>query len=142
MTCVFTSGIDARPILTFHSINVVVILMKHKVYGGNITVVVCSTHLLYDSVDPLPSKEMDEVTNFCWKTYFTLILGCIANYQNVTWEILSSSPKIRALLESCVLPEVTKLFTFLLNIPATNMFVEQSSSVFMRVHTYLPSVQS
>jgi hypothetical protein len=51
-TYVFTSGIDARPILTFCNINVVVVLVKYKVYGENITVVVCSTYLLYDSVDP------------------------------------------------------------------------------------------
>jgi hypothetical protein len=114
-TCVFTSGVDARPILTFCSINFVAVLVKYEVYGENITVIVCSTYLLYDSVDPSPSKEMAEVANCCWERYFTLILGCDANFQNVMWGILSSSSRVRALLESCILPQVSKLFTFLFN---------------------------
>jgi hypothetical protein len=62
---VYTAGFDTTPIPALCSMDVVVILVKYRVNGEGIMVVLCSSYLPYDSAGPPPSKEMAEVFNYC-----------------------------------------------------------------------------
>ncbi|XP_044759169.1 uncharacterized protein LOC123316922 [Coccinella septempunctata] len=47
--------------------------------------VVCSAHLPYDSPDPPPSRELEELVEFCQRKGWPLLVGCDANAHHILW---------------------------------------------------------
>lgn len=61
----YSSGIDATPIQVLCTMDVVMVLVKYNIYSEDRNVMLCSTYLPQNSVDPLlSSKEMVEVIKF------------------------------------------------------------------------------
>ena len=52
--------------------------------GGNI-LVVASTYMPYDSIDPPPPKILEELTLFCKEKKWSLLIGADANSHNTVW---------------------------------------------------------
>jgi hypothetical protein len=53
--------------------------------GGNRELVVTSAYLPYDSDEPPPSKEVKDITDYCYSRKKQLIIGCDANAHHTLW---------------------------------------------------------
>jgi hypothetical protein len=78
--------------------DVVAILVIYQVYSESKNVVVCSAHLPYHSADPLLSKEMVEVINYCKEKQLGLVLRCDANSHHDERESSDINPRGRVML--------------------------------------------
>ena len=76
-----TSNIDAWLLGQFCNEDQVAIAFK----TNQTIMVVCSTYMPYDSVDPPPPKLMRDLTSFCEQKGWGLIIGADANSHNTAW---------------------------------------------------------
>ena len=61
--------------------------------------VVCSAYLPYDSEDPLPSKELEELVRYCEKENLHLVVGCNSNTHHSARDITNCDSRGEALVE-------------------------------------------
>jgi hypothetical protein len=47
--------------------------------------VVCPIYLPYDSEDPPPSKEFEDLVRYCEKETLCLVVGCDSNAHRTVW---------------------------------------------------------
>jgi len=63
----------------------VTILIKYIVDGAERRLVVYSAYLPYDSEDPPPSRELEELVRYCENENLHLIVGCDSNAHHSVW---------------------------------------------------------
>jgi hypothetical protein len=61
--------------------------------------VICSAYLLYDSEDPPPTKELEELVRDCEKEHLYLINGCDSNAHHSAWGSTNCNDRGEALVE-------------------------------------------
>ena len=62
-----------------------VVLVKYVEDGEEGWLVVHSAYLPYDSEDPPPSRELEELVQYCENENLYLIVGCDSNAHPTTW---------------------------------------------------------
>jgi hypothetical protein len=65
--------------------DLVAILVKYNEEGVERRLVVCSAYLPYDSEDPPPSRELEDLVRFCENEGIQLLVGCDSNAHHTTW---------------------------------------------------------
>jgi len=60
---------------------------------------VCSAYVSYDSKDPPPSREMEELVRCCENENLRLIVGCDSNAHNTVWRSTNCNGRWESLLE-------------------------------------------
>jgi hypothetical protein len=62
-------------------------------------VVICSAYLPYDSEDPPPSKELEELVHYCEEELLHLIVRCDSNAHHTAWGSTDCNGRGEALVE-------------------------------------------
>jgi hypothetical protein len=70
--------------------------------GDKRELTVTSTYLPYDSDEPLPSKGLREVVDYCSRNKLQLIVGCDANAHHIIWGRTDINPRGECLMEYLV----------------------------------------
>jgi len=73
--CILARNMNAWVLPGFSCRDLVAILIKYIEDGAERQLVVCSAYLPYDSVDPRPSREMEELVQYCEDENLCLIVG-------------------------------------------------------------------
>jgi len=60
-------------------------LINYNEEGAERRLVVCSAYLPYDSKDPPPSKELEELVRYCETENLHLVMGCDSNAHHIVW---------------------------------------------------------
>jgi hypothetical protein len=61
--------------------------------------VVCSAYLPYDSEDPHPSRELEELVRYCESERIQLRVGCDSNAHHIAWGSTNCNGTGEALIE-------------------------------------------
>jgi hypothetical protein len=63
----------------------VAVLVKYLEGDTDRRLVICSGYLPYDSEDPPPTKELEELVRYCEEEHLYLIIGCGSNAHHSAW---------------------------------------------------------
>ena len=63
----------------------VAVLIKYDEEGAERRLVICSAYLHYDSEDPPPSNEFEELVRICENENLYLVVGCDSNAHHSVW---------------------------------------------------------
>ena len=61
--------------------------------------VVCSAYLPYDSEDPPPYRELEELLRYCENENIQLLVGCDSNSHHFVWGSTNCNGRGEALIE-------------------------------------------
>ena len=75
------------------------VLVKYVEDGAERRLVVRSAYLPYDSVDPPPSRELEEPVQYCENENLYLIVGFDSNAHHTAWGSTNCNDRGEALLE-------------------------------------------
>jgi len=79
--------------------DLVAVLIKYKERGAERRLVVCSAYLPYDSEDPPPSEELEELVRHCENENLCLVVGCDSIAQHSAWGSTNCNSRGKALME-------------------------------------------
>jgi hypothetical protein len=88
--------------LEFCSRDATTVRITYTYGGGNRELVITSAYLPYDSDEPPPSKEVKDITDYCYSRKKQLIIGCDANAHHTLWGSISVNPRGESLMEYLV----------------------------------------
>jgi len=74
-------------------------LIKYNEEGAERRLVVCSAYLPYDSEDPTPTKEFEDLVHLCEKEILYLVVGCNSNAHHSVWGSTNCNSRGEALVE-------------------------------------------
>ena len=77
----------------------VAILVKYNKDGAERRPVVCSAYLPYDSEDPPPARELEELVRYCENENIQLLVGCDSNAHHTAWGSTNCNSRGEALIE-------------------------------------------
>lgn len=69
----------------FSCSGLVAVLINYHEDGAERRLVICSAYLPYDSEDPPPSKELEELMHYCETENLHLVTGCDSNAHHTVW---------------------------------------------------------
>jgi hypothetical protein len=78
--------------------DLVAVMVRYLEDGTERRVVVCSAYLPYDSKDPPPSKELEELVRYC-EEHLRMIVGCDSNAHHAAWGSTDCNGRGEALVE-------------------------------------------
>jgi len=78
--------------------DLVALLIKYNEEGVERRLVVCSAYLPYNSEDPPPSKEFEDLVWYCEKENLYLV-GCNSNAHHSVWSSINCNSRGEALVE-------------------------------------------
>jgi hypothetical protein len=76
-----------------------VVLIKYNEEGAERRLVVCSAYLPYDSEEPPPSKEFEDLVRYCETEDLYLVVGCDSNAHYSMWGRTNCNRRGEALVE-------------------------------------------
>jgi len=79
--------------------DLVAVLIKYNEEGVQRRLVVCSAYLPYDSKDPPPSTEFEDLVLYCEKENLLLVVGCDSNAHHSVWGSTNCYSSGEALVE-------------------------------------------
>jgi hypothetical protein len=79
--------------------DLVAVLIKYNEEGAERCLVVCSAYLPYDSEDPPPSKELEDLVRYCENENLCLVVGCDSNAHHNVWGSNNCNRRGDALVE-------------------------------------------
>jgi len=79
--------------------DLVAVLIKYNEEGAERCSVVCSAYLPYDSEDPPPSKELEDLVRYCENENLYLVVGCDSNAHRSVWGSPDCNSRGEALVE-------------------------------------------
>jgi hypothetical protein len=97
--CILTRTETARMLPGFSSRDLVAVLINHNEEGVERRLVVCSAYLPYDSEDPPPTKEFEDLVRYCEKENLYLAVGCDSNAHHSAWGSTNCNSREEALVE-------------------------------------------
>jgi len=97
--CILTRKDTAWMLPGFSLRDLVAVLIKYNEEGVERHLVVCSAYLPYDSEDPPPSKEFEDLVRFCEKENLYLVVRCDSNAHHSVWGSTNCNSRGEALLE-------------------------------------------
>jgi splicing factor 45 len=93
-SCIYIRNhINALPLLKFCSRDATTVRLTYTYGGGNRELVVISAYLPYDSDEQSPTKEVRDITDYCYSRKKQLIIGCDANAHHTLWGSTSVNPR-------------------------------------------------
>jgi hypothetical protein len=79
--------------------DLVAVLVKYCEEWAERKIVVCSAYLPYDSEDPPPTKELEDLVRYCEKEHVHLLVGCDSNAHHSAWGSTNCNSRGKALME-------------------------------------------
>jgi len=79
--------------------DLVAVLIKYNEEGAERRLVVCSAYLPYDSEDPPPSKELEELVQYCENENIYLVVGCSSSAHHSVWGSTNCNSRGEAMVE-------------------------------------------
>jgi hypothetical protein len=79
--------------------DLVAVLVKYYEERAERRTVVCSAYLPYDSTDPRPSRELEDLVRYCEKENLHLLVGCDSNAHHTAWGSTKCNSRGEALME-------------------------------------------
>jgi len=83
--CILTRNETAWMLPGFSFRDLVAVLIKYNEEVAERRLVVCSAYLPYDSEDPPPSKEFEDLVRFREKENLYFVVGCDSNAHHSVW---------------------------------------------------------
>jgi hypothetical protein len=77
----------------------VAVLVKYNEEGVERRLVVCSAYLPYDSEDPPPSRELEELVMYCESERIQMLVRCDSNAHHTAWGSTNCNGRGEALIE-------------------------------------------
>jgi len=97
--CILARDMDIWILPGFSGRDLAAVLVKYFEDGADRRLVVCSAYLPYDSEDPPPSRELEELVRYCESENLYLIVGCDSNAHHVVWGSTNCNDRSEALME-------------------------------------------
>jgi len=97
--CILARNVNAWMLPGFSCRDLVAILVKYIENGAEKQLVICSVYLPYDSKDPPPSRELEELMRYCESEDLYLIVGCDSNAHHIAWGSTNCNSRGESLLE-------------------------------------------
>jgi hypothetical protein len=79
--------------------DLVAVLVKYDDEGVERRLVVCSAYLPFDSEDPPPSRELEELVSYCESERVQILVGCDSNVHHTAWGSTNCNGRGEALIE-------------------------------------------
>ena len=79
--------------------DLVEVLIKFNGERAERRLVICSAYIPYDSEDPPPTKEFEDLEHFCEKENLYLVVGCNSNAHHSVWGSTNCNSRGEALVE-------------------------------------------
>jgi len=79
--------------------DLVAVLIKYNEEGAERRLVVCSAYLPYHSEDPPPSKELEELVQYCENENIYLVVGCNSSAHHSVWGSTNCNSSREAMVE-------------------------------------------
>jgi hypothetical protein len=79
--------------------DLVAVLIKYNEEGAERRLVVCSAYLRYDSEEPPPSKEFEDLVRYCETEDLYLVVGCDSNAHHSVWGSTNCNSRGEGLVE-------------------------------------------
>ena len=83
--CILTRNEKAWLLPEFSCRDLVAVLIRYNEEGAEQSLVVCSAYLPYNSEDPPPSTELEELERYCENESLYLVVGCDSNAHHSAW---------------------------------------------------------
>lgn len=101
--CIFASpGINAVMLPGLTSRDLVAVQVEYQLQGQRRKIIFASVYLPFDSETPPPSREMENLIEFCRLNGLAAILGCDANSHNLIWGSTDTNARGQSLLDYLV----------------------------------------
>jgi hypothetical protein len=99
-SCIYVRNhINALPLLEFCSSDATTVRITYAYGGGCEELTVVSAYLPYDSDEPPPTKEVSDITEYCYSWKKQLIIECDANAHHTLWGSTSTNPRGESFVE-------------------------------------------
>jgi hypothetical protein len=96
--CILARNVDIWVLPGLCCRDLVAVLVKYMEAGAERRLVVCSAYLPYDSRNPPPSKELEELVRYCENKNLYLIVGCDFNEHHTAWGSTNCNGRGEALM--------------------------------------------
>jgi hypothetical protein len=83
--CILGRDMNIWELLGFSFRDLVAVLVRYNEDGAERRLGVCSAYLPYDSEDPPPSRELEELVRYCENENIQLLMGCDSNTHHTAW---------------------------------------------------------
>jgi hypothetical protein len=97
--CIIATYMNLWVLPEFSCRDLVAVLVKYNGEGAERRIVVCSSYLPYDSEDPPPSRELEDLVRYCEKENLYLLVGCDSNAHHTAWGSTNCNHRGEALME-------------------------------------------
>jgi hypothetical protein len=97
--CILVRNMDIWVLPGFSCRDLVAVLVKYNEDGAERQLVVCSAYLPYDSEDPPPSRELEELVRYCENEDIQLLVGYNSNAHHTAWCSTNCNGRGEALIE-------------------------------------------
>jgi hypothetical protein len=97
--CILGRDMDIWELSDFSSMDLVAVLVKYQEDVADRRLVVCSAYLPYDSEDPPPTRELEDLVRYCEKDTIQLVVGCDCNAHHTAWGSTDCNGRGEALIE-------------------------------------------
>ena len=97
--CILSRNMNTWMLPGFSCRDLVAILVKYNENGAEKRLVICSAYLPFDSEDPPPSRELEELVRYCESEDLYLIVGCNSNAHHDAWGSTNCNSRGESLLE-------------------------------------------
>ncbi|XP_023024598.1 uncharacterized protein [Leptinotarsa decemlineata] len=98
-TYIIRKGINILPLSNLCSRDLTAVKIKTAGGGGTEEIVIVSAYLPYDSPEPPPTREVEELVRACQAEGLQLIIGCDANAHHLTWGSTNTNERGEHLLQ-------------------------------------------
>lgn len=108
--CILTSkNCETLPLRQFCNGDLAVSSLKIKINGRPRKVIIASNYMPSESDILPPSREVENLTEYCKNEKIQFLMGCDANAHNIVWGSTDTSPKGDSLLEFILSSSLTIL---------------------------------
>jgi len=97
--CILVRSTTIWMLLGFSCRDLVAVLAKYIEDRAERRFVICSAYLQYDSGDPPPSKEFEELMRYCENENLYLVMRCNSNAHHTAWGSTNCNDREEALVE-------------------------------------------
>jgi hypothetical protein len=97
--CILVRNMNVWVLPGFSCRDLVAVVVKYNEDWAERRLVVCSAYLPYDSEDPPPSRELEELVQYCENENIQLLVGCDSNTQHIAWGSTNCNGRGEALIE-------------------------------------------
>jgi hypothetical protein len=97
-SCILARNMDICILTRFSFRDLVAVLVKYVEGGVERRLVICSAYLPYDSEDPPPTRELEELVRHCEREKLYLVVGCDFNVHHTAWSSTNCNVRCKALI--------------------------------------------